>query len=304
MEEKPLKRPLRGLLILSIVINVVLASLAGYALRQSWDLRGRINDLSEAYSDLTEYRRNLEQRLNMTLNQLNYYKEQAEYYSDLAEKRNATAGIRGGASVSIVAIRTIRRGFRVEYEGVVMEADVELREGTGRILVNTVPKVGIDIQTSMRTAVLAAEAATGVPLGKTDVILTITAEEDVEIVDGPSAGAALTVALMAAIRDRDLDPAVKMTGTINGDGTIGPVGGIPEKALAAAEKGAERFLVPRGQGTVVVYVPRTTHPAPGWTVTTYERRLMGLQDYLEERGYAVAVHEVETIEEAYTDFTA
>jgi uncharacterized protein len=47
-------------------------------------------------------------------------------------------------------------------------------------------------------------------------------------------------------------PAAKtivMTGTINSDGTIGPVGGILEKATAAKNIGATTFLVPSGQST-------------------------------------------------------
>jgi len=39
-----------------------------------------------------------------------------------------------------------------------------------------------------------------------------------------------------------------MTGTINSDGTIGPVGGVPEKAQAAGQYHAKIFLVPKGKG--------------------------------------------------------
>ena len=239
--------------------------------------------------------------MNMTRTQLDYYREQAEYYSSLVTSGNAATGIIGETTIPIVALRTIQRGFQVEHEGVVMSADVELREG--RILVNTIPKIGIDIQTSVRTGVRIAEDMTGVSLSKTDVILTIKAGQDVEIVDGQSAGAAITVALIAAIRRQSLNQSVYMTGTINSDRSIGPVGGIPEKALAAAENGSKCFLVPKGESTVVVYVPKTSRPYPGWRITTYERRIVKLQDYLEEKGYSIIVEEVERIEEAYTKFS-
>jgi len=94
-----------------------------------------------------------------------------------------------------------------------------------------------------------------------------------------------------------------MTGTINSDKSIGSVGGIPEKALAAAENGSKYFFVPKGQSTILIYVPKTSHPFPGWTITTFERKLMKLQDHLEEQGYSVVVVEVETIEEAHTKFS-
>ena len=124
-----------------------------------------------------------------------------------------------------------------------------------------------------------------------------------EIVDGQSAGAAVTAALIAAIRRPSLNQSVYMTRTINSDRSIGPVGGIPEKALAAAENGSKYFLAPEGQRTIVVYVPKTRHPAPGWKITTYERKIVKLQDYLEEQGYYIVIEEVERIEEAYTKFS-
>jgi hypothetical protein len=55
------------------------------------------------------------------------------------------------------------------------------------------------------------------------------------------------VAVLSLLRGDDLDPGVTMTGTVNPDGTIGPVGGIPEKVLGAAEEGLETVLIPVGQ---------------------------------------------------------
>ncbi len=66
-------------------------------------------------------------------------------------------------------------------------------------------------------------------------------------VDGPSAGGLLTAALMAAMRGDRVDPTFTMTGTINPDGTIGPVGGIPHKIEAAAKKGKKVIGYPTGQ---------------------------------------------------------
>jgi len=292
----------RKLLILSIIANVLFASFAGFSIWQTGNLRRQINELSNSYNELTDSYRNLEKQLNLTRTQLNYYKEQAEYYSSLINSGNAAIGVIGSTTINIVAVRTIRRGFQVEYQGVVMTADVELREGSGRILVDTIPKIGIDIQTSVRTGVRVAENVTGVSLGKTDVILTIKASQDVEIVDGPSAGAAITVALIATIKKQKINQNIYLTGTINSDKSIGPVGGIPEKALAAAQNGAKYFLVPKGQSSIVVYVPKTIHPSPGWTITTYEQKIVKLQNYLEEHGYSTIVIEVENVEEAYAKF--
>ena len=65
-------------------------------------------------------------------------------------------------------------------------------------------------------------------------------------IDGPSAGALLTVGALAALRGDALDPAVTMTGTISSDGGIGPVGGIDAKVQAAAREGFTTVLVPPG----------------------------------------------------------
>lgn len=66
-------------------------------------------------------------------------------------------------------------------------------------------------------------------------------------VDGPSAGALTAAGVIALMRGDDFDPKVTMTGTINTTGTIGPVGGIPEKLKGAADAGFTTVLIPLGQ---------------------------------------------------------
>lgn len=66
-------------------------------------------------------------------------------------------------------------------------------------------------------------------------------------IDGPSAGGLMTAAVLASLLGDTIDPTVSMTGTINPDGTIGPVGGIPHKIVGAAEAGKTTVLVPSGQ---------------------------------------------------------
>jgi len=54
-------------------------------------------------------------------------------------------------------------------------------------------------------------------------------------IDGPSAGGLTTIGVLAAILGHDVRTDAAMTGTINPDGSIGPVGGIPQKLEGAAE---------------------------------------------------------------------
>jgi uncharacterized protein len=66
-------------------------------------------------------------------------------------------------------------------------------------------------------------------------------------IDGPSAGGLMTAAVIAALRGKKVREDATMTGTINPDGTIGPVGGIPHKIEGSAKKGKKLILVPAGQ---------------------------------------------------------
>jgi len=65
-------------------------------------------------------------------------------------------------------------------------------------------------------------------------------------IDGPSAGGLMTIATMASLLGHKVKADATMTGTINPDGTIGPVGGIPHKIDGAAAKGKTLVLVPTG----------------------------------------------------------
>ncbi len=65
--------------------------------------------------------------------------------------------------------------------------------------------------------------------------------------DGPSAGGLMTATILAAVLNQKFQPHVTMTGTINPDGTIGPVGGIYYKLLGAKRAGMKTVLIPAGQ---------------------------------------------------------
>lgn len=67
-------------------------------------------------------------------------------------------------------------------------------------------------------------------------------------IDGPSAGALTTVGVLSLILGDRLKTDVTMTGTINPTGTIGTVGGIPEKIQGVIDTGKfVRVLIPAGQ---------------------------------------------------------
>ncbi len=65
--------------------------------------------------------------------------------------------------------------------------------------------------------------------------------------DGPSAGAAMAVGLIAMFKGESVRRGMALTGTIQPDGAIGHVGAIPDKVRAAAREGCRTILVPAGQ---------------------------------------------------------
>jgi hypothetical protein len=80
-----------------------------------------------------------------------------------------------------------------------------------------------------------------------DWVIWVEAIRNGERFDGPSAGGLLTAGMLAGMTGRRADPTFTMTGTINPDGTIGPVGGIPQKFEAAIASGKRRLGYPLGQ---------------------------------------------------------
>ena len=81
-----------------------------------------------------------------------------------------------------------------------------------------------------------ATLLTGVPLNNREIDFTVTGT-----IDGTSAGALMTVAVIALMRGDQLAPDVTMTGAINPDGGIGPVSDVPAK-LAGRGAGAQDAL--------------------------------------------------------------
>jgi hypothetical protein len=129
-------------------------------------------------------------------------------------------------------------------------------------------------------AATVATLLTGSPL--TGVEITYDVEG---IIDGPSAGGLLTVGVLSLLRGDKLKKNVIMTGTINPDGTIGPVGGIPLKLQGAIDKKKTVMLIPDGQRNS----------------TDFDGTLVDMVDLGRDNG--IEVIEVADIYEAYNQFT-
>jgi ATP-dependent Lon protease len=75
--------------------------------------------------------------------------------------------------------------------------------------------------------------------------------------DGPSAGVAITMALVSLLTGRRVRGDVAMTGEITLRGTVLPVGGIKEKVLAAHRSGIKRVVLPDRNRKDIVDIPET-----------------------------------------------
>ncbi len=62
--------------------------------------------------------------------------------------------------------------------------------------------------------------------------------------DGPSAGISLVTALASLITETPVTPKAAMTGEISLQGRVKPIGGLPEKLMAAMRAGATKVFIP------------------------------------------------------------
>ncbi|HEY8472654.1 MAG TPA: PDZ domain-containing protein [Natronosporangium sp.] len=69
---------------------------------------------------------------------------------------------------------------------------------------------------------------------------------ELDRIGGPSAGLMFALGIIDKLEPEDLTGGMIIagTGTIDAAGNVGPIGGIPQKLVAARELGAEAFLVP------------------------------------------------------------
>lgn len=74
--------------------------------------------------------------------------------------------------------------------------------------------------------------------------------------DGPSAGVAITTAIISCLSKRPVDPNLAMTGEVTLRGNALPIGGLREKSLAALRCGIKTIIVPKGNKKDVDELPK------------------------------------------------
>jgi uncharacterized protein len=202
--------------------------------------------------------------------------------------------LENGVTIPLVADRMTDSG----EAGAILSAQVIVTNGTGHVYVDTNPYTQVDLQGSARIAAMVASDVLGVDEKSYDFYYAIDIGSP--IIGGPSAGGALTVATIAAMNNWKIKPGVVMTGMIDPDETIGPVGGIPFKLEAAATKNTSLFLVPQGQ--LVVNITNTTTVGRG-SITTNSMTEDVVDLVALGKKLNIDVKEVSTIQDAVLEFT-
>ncbi|MEM2915539.1 MAG: S16 family serine protease [Candidatus Bathyarchaeia archaeon] len=222
---------------------------------------------------------------------LEVLKREVEYYQ-------INVSLTGDNWIHIAGVVTSSSG---SYEGEILRVYARFIEGTGKVFIATSPKIGIELQSSAETAFKVAQEISNVYAGKFDCMLTVVADRSIDVVDGPSAGSAITILLSLILLREEPRRDVIITGTIQSDGTIGKVGGIIEKAIAAAKTGVTMLLVPKGQSKVTIYVEEITRIGP-FKIIRYKPEVVNVQEYLGTQGYTIQIIEVSNILEALEYF--
>lgn len=219
----------------------------------------------------------------------------------LENKDEPRTPVIGAATKALGIEETVKAKAKVvavspKNEGVIGEVNVEITPGDGKVLVNTNPFVEPDTQHSAVTAVNIAKDITNTDLSKKNVLIDFDISGTV--LGGPSAGAAMTLAMISAMENKPIKRGIAVTGTIEPDGTIGMVGGLVEKGDVAADNNYKLFLVPKGGSTYTYYERELVKRDVGGFVfyrTRVTPKTVDLKEYFKERGMDVV--EVDNIRE-------
>ena len=107
--------------------------------------------------------------------------------------------------------------------------------------------------------------------------------------DGPSAGITMFTAITSLVLGIKVNPELAMTGEISLRGQVLPIGGLPEKLMAAERAGIKRVLIPLSNKEALIDVPESTRKSleivPVDTVTDVAREALELSLSPNNKGF-------------------
>ncbi|MFA5105445.1 MAG: S16 family serine protease [Candidatus Micrarchaeia archaeon] len=132
-----------------------------------------------------------------------------------------------------------------ESGGRLLQITVRSVPGNGSVFFSTSPNVGVSTQQSQQAAFDNALYFEKLNSTGCDYLFSIQNMGESNYVEGPSAGTGMTLDLLAVITNRTVRQDVAFTGGIGDGGQVTAVGGLVEKATAAAASGMYAIVTPR-----------------------------------------------------------
>ena len=203
--------------------------------------RKAINILSDVYSSVIYKNKGIKDGLEITLKDIEEVISinRLTPYDHIEELNQGEVGKVYGLGVSGYM------GSTIEIEAVTFKAN---EKGKGKIRFNET--AGSMAKDSVFNATSVIRKVCGVDLSDYDVHVNVVGGGNI---DGPSAGAAITLAIISAITNKEIRGDVAITGEISLRGKVKPVGGVFEKIYGARRRGIKKVLIPKDNRKDVPY---------------------------------------------------
>lgn len=197
------------------------------------EARKAIGILADAYGLALYHRGSSRKRLTITAEDVYEIIQQSRLAPCITTRANNNGQVGKIFGLGVLAFV----GCVLEIEGVVFPA----REpGHGQIRFNET--AGSMAKDSVFNAAAVIRQLSGKDISNYDVHINVIGGGNI---DGPSAGAAICLAVLSAIEERPIYQDVAVTGEISLQGKIKPVGGVVEKIFGAKQAGMRLVLVPQ-----------------------------------------------------------
>ncbi|MGL4731336.1 MAG: Lon family ATP-dependent protease [Clostridium sp.] len=194
--------------------------------------RKAVNILADVYGYIL-YNSGNEENVKITLKDLEQVISisRLKPYEELTDLNNKEVGQVYGLGVAGYL------GSTLEIEAAVFEAK---EKGAGTVRFNET--AGSMAKDSVFNAASVIRKITNKDIKDYDIHVNVVGGGNI---DGPSAGAAITVCVISALLEKPLRQDVAITGEISLRGNVKPVGGIFEKVYGARRKGIKTVIVPK-----------------------------------------------------------
>ncbi|MFM7623778.1 MAG: PDZ domain-containing protein [Actinomycetota bacterium] len=211
------------------------------------------------------------------LNYLGYKVEEIYFISDIRDYSEGVGKFRRGDRVLrvdgdvITSFETIRNSYADRKVGDEIEVEIQRNvDGADKVIKHRVRLVA-----SQEPGAEPNKPAIGILIGTT-AKFPIDIDFNIKGVGGPSAGLIFAVGVVEKMTPEDLlrGRSIAGTGSITPDGKVGGIGGIEEKMIGAARKGATIFLAPRANCPDIKHVPKGLKVIP---VSTLQEALTALR---------------------------